>query len=132
MRENRVSRVLALYSAAESDAVKTSLCAQAGFAPDAVTVIDIRTPGAAEATIATIRAAVASRERIIVIDGVNGLQTALVLAQYLHDDYICGDGLSHVCLEVCELLAARKRHSGVLWEAQPEQLERFLADGYIV
>ena len=63
------------------------------------------------------------------VDAVGGGRTALVLAQWLHDDYVGGDGGEHVCLEVCELLRARKRRGGVDWVAKPEQLQEFLAEG---
>jgi hypothetical protein len=129
LREQRVSRVLALCSSAEAEASKAALCSEAGFAAGDVTVVDIRTGSAIAETIGAIRAAVAARERIAVVDAVGGAHTALVLAQYLHDDYVGGDGQSHSCLEVCELLAARKRHSGVAWVARPEELQRFLAEG---
>lgn len=129
LRDQGISRVLALCSAAETDATKAALCSEAGFPADAVSVVDLHRAGAAAATIAAARAAVAARQRVAVVGAVGGAQTALILAQYLHDDYIGGDGESHSCSEVCELLAARKRHSGVAWVARPEELQRFLAEG---
>eukprot|EP00962_Isochrysis_galbana_P056415 scaffold28364_cov129-Isochrysis_galbana.AAC.2 len=129
LRDQGISRVLALCNAAEAEASQAALCTEAGFAASAVTVVDIRAGGAKAATIEAARAAVAARERIAVVDTVGGAHTALVLAQYLHDDYVGGDGGTHSCLEVCELLTARKRHSGVAWVARPEDLQRFLAEG---
>jgi len=109
MREKGIARVLALCDQADAGAMVAAICGDAGFGAPAVCAVDIRQPGAAAATTAAIQAARVAREAVIVIDAVGGARTALVLAQWLHDDYVGGDGEQHVCLEVCLKLVHARR-----------------------
>ena len=115
MRKVGISRVLLLSA---DDPAPDVLSGPGGFAVEDVAVIDPRAAGAAQQTAAAVQGAVSAGVRI----GVCGESSALVLAQWLLSDYIGGDN----CMEACDLLRHRKRHSGVDWTLDPADLQRFL------
>lgn len=90
-----------------------------------VSVVSMSSADARAHAFEAMHAAVAARETIVVACADGHALTSIVLADFLLTDYIGGDN----CLEACDLLAARKRKSGVERRPDPETLQAWMEKG---
>lgn len=146
MTSKGIQRILLLLSAAEAEAgvppggisgfskspwetwspaAQVEALAAEGFESSKVTVVPMSSVDARANAFEALNAAVAARETIVAVCADGHALTSIVLADFLLTDYIGGDN----CLEACDLLAARKRKSGVERRPEAETLEAWIEKG---
>jgi hypothetical protein len=136
LRSKGIQRVMGLFSVEEAAArgrdgtpqgYMRALVEEGGFAPQGVSLLDPRQPGARDVMFAAMRDAATAREPLCVhcVDGTS--LTGVAMADWLLTDYIGGDNF----LEACDALAARKRLAGVERRVPAETLEAWIQQGHL-